>query len=123
MLNIYRIELIEMIFDFSKGNSFEIQIHAKSNHFGILFHSFKAISLNEFVIATKTGISLNFAKFGVSVTIFFEFWAFAFWTTLFSFLFLVKYWVAYSNLLSKLGGELDRKNVLTYSVPELMIRT
>lgn len=117
------VKLHKMVSDLTIRHTFEVQIHAKSNHFCILLHALKAFPIAELVMADKTGQTLNLAKLGVSVAIFLELDTLALRTTKYVFLLLIENRVAYLYLLSHLQRELDTQDVLAVNMSVNMIRT
>jgi len=116
------IKLHEMVTDLAIRYSLEVQVHAKSNHFGVLLHAFKAFSVAELVMADKARKTLNLAEFGVPVTIFFEFDTLAFRTTKCFVLLLVENRIADLYLLSHLQRKLHSYCMLAFNMTEGCIR-
>lgn len=116
------IELHQMVADLAIRHTLEVQIHAKGNDLGILLHALKALSVAELVMADEAGQTLNLAKLGVSIAIFFVLDALAFWTAKSIVLFLIENWIANLYLLSHLQRELNTVNVFTSSMTVNMIR-
>ncbi len=117
------VKLHKMVSDLAIRHPFEVQIHAKCDNFGILFHSLKTLSVAKLVMADKARQTLNLAEFGVTVAIFFELDALAFRTTKNIVLFLIENWITDLYLLSHLQRKLHGKNMLANSVTVNMIRT
>jgi hypothetical protein len=117
------VKLHKVVSDLPKRDALEVQVHAKSNHFCILLHTFKTFTITEFVMTDKTGQTLNLAKLGVSIAVFLELDTLAFRTTEYVFLLLIENRIANLDLLSHLQRKLDTQNVLTVNMTVNVIRT